>query len=202
VLAFLSWHRPAPDVAREAYESALERFHRSLAHQRPSGFRGSASARVERVPWLDGAVYEDWYVIDDWAALGVLEEAAVSRGHRTAHAAAAALTGMETAAVYRLLEGSADPGRASVAVWVSPSGHDAPARGHERPALAQLLGDGIDPERDGLWQRCLVLGPAPEYCLLAGASSPEVDVPAGVAPGRLPRGWTATALAREVLWRG
>ncbi len=59
------------------------------------------------------------------------------------------------------------------------------ARGHERPALAQLLGDGIDPERDSLWRRCLVLGPAPEYCLLAA------EAPAGVAPGRLPSGWTA-----------
>ncbi len=190
MLAFLAWHRPAPGVAREHYESALERFHRSLAHQPPSGFRGSASARVEQLPWLDGAVYEDWFLIDDWAALGVLEEAAVSRGHITAHDAAAALTGAEATAVYRLLEGSADPGRASTAVWVSAT------RGHERPALARLLADGIDAERDGLWQRCLVLGPAPEYCLLAGTA------PAGVAPGRLPRGWTARTLEREVLWRG
>jgi hypothetical protein len=196
VLAFLAWHRPAPDVAREHYESALERFHRSLAHRPPAGFRGSASVRVEQVPWLDGAVYEDWYVVDDWAALGVLEDAAVSRGHVSAHNAAASLTGMETAAVYRLLEGSSDPGRASIAVWVTA------ARDHGRPALAQLLGDGIDPERDGLWQRCLVLGPAPEYCLLAGASSPEGAAPAGVAPSRLPDGWTATTLAREVLWSG
>jgi hypothetical protein len=196
VLAFLAWHRPAPDVAREHYESALERFHRSLAHRPPAGFRGSASVRVEQVPWLDGAVYEDWYVIEDWAALGVLEDAAVSRGHVSAHNAAASLTGMETAAVYRLLEGSSNPGRASIAVWV------AAARDHGRPALAQLLGDGIDPERDGLWQRCLVLGPAPEYCLLAGASSPEGEAPAGVAPSRLPEGWTATTLAREVLWSG
>jgi hypothetical protein len=190
VLAFLAWHRPAPEVARAAYERALERFHRSLAHQPPNGFRGSASARVEQVPWLDGAVYEDWYVIEDWAALGVLEEAAVSHGHAGAHDAAASLTGMETAAVYRLLEGSADPARAATAVWVSA------ARRHQRLALGELLGDGIDPERDGLWQRCLVLGPAPEYCLLAG------EAPAGVAPTRLPQGWQATSVAREVLWRG
>jgi hypothetical protein len=190
MLALIAWHRPAPDVARDAYESALERFHRSLAHRRPVGFRASASVRVEQVPWLDGAVYEDWYVIEDWAALGVLEEAAVSRGHIAAHDGAAALTSMETAAVYRLLEGSADPARAATAVWVSAS------RGHERPALAQLLGDGIDPECDGLWRRCLVLGPAPEYCLLAR------EAPAGVAPGRLPDGWNASNVGREVIWSG
>ncbi len=190
MLAYLSWHRPAPGVACDAYESALERFHRSLAHSPPSGFRGSASLRVDGVPWLDGAGYEDWYLIDDWAALGVLEGAAVSHGHATAHHAAAALTGIETAAVYRLLEGCANPGRTTTTTWVTS------ARGHERPALAQLLGDGIDPERDSLWQRCLVLGPAPEYCLHAG------EAPAGVAQGRLPSGWSATTIAREVLWSG
>jgi hypothetical protein len=190
MLAFIAWHRPAAGVAPEAYENALERFHRSLAHMPPNGFRGSASLRVEEVPWLDGVGYEDWYLIDDWAALGVLEGAAVSHGHAGAHHAAAALTGMETAAVYRLLEGSANPGRTTAATWVSS------ARGHERPALAELLGDGIDPERDSLWQRCLVLGPAPEYCLHAS------EIPAGVAPGRLPSGWSATTIAHEVIWSG
>jgi hypothetical protein len=196
MLAFLAWHRPSPGVAPAAYEGALERFHRSLAHMPPSGFRGSACLRVERVPWLDGGDpvgadgYEDWYLIEDWAALGVLEEAAVSHGHAGAHDVAAALTGMEAAAVYRLLEGSANPGRTTTATWVSS------VPGHERPGLAQLLGDGIDPERDSLWQRCLVLGPAPEYCLHAGKA------PMGVTPSRLPSGWSATTIAHETVWSG
>jgi hypothetical protein len=190
MLAFIAWHRAAPGVSPDAYESALEHFHRSLAHMPPSGFRGSASLRIDGVSWLDGAGYEDWYLIDDWAALGVLEGAAVSHGHATAHHAAAALTGMETAAVYRLLEGCANPGRTTITTWVTS------ARGHERPALAQLLGDGIDPDRDSLWQRCLVLGPAPEYCLHAA------EAPAGAAQGRLPSGWSATTIAHEVIWSG
>jgi hypothetical protein len=190
MLAYLSWHRPAPEVACDAYRSALERFHRSLAHRPPSGFRGSASFHVEGLPWLDGPGYEDWYLIDDWAALGVLEGAAVSRGHVSAHDAAAALTGIETAALYRLLEGCANPGRTTATTWVSA------ARGHERPALGDLLGDGIDPERDSLWQRCLVLGPAPEYCLHAG------EAPAGVAAGRLPSGWSATTITHATVWSG
>ena len=41
----------------------------------------------------------------------------------------------------------------------------------------------MDPEHASLWRRQFVLGPAPEYCLLA----PEA--PAGVAPTRLPEGW-------------
>jgi hypothetical protein len=198
VLAYLSWHRPAAGVAQATYEQALQRFHRSLAHRPPSGFRGSTALRLGELEWLagvdggqqSGAGYEDWYLLDDWAALGVLEEAAVARGHETAHHTIAARAGAATSSVYRLVEGSARPGAASVAVWVS---HEP---GHDRPSLGALLGDGMEPERDGLWRRCLGLGPAPEHCLLAA------EPPAGVATSRLPSGWVAHSVAREVVWDG
>ena len=199
MLAYLSWHRPAPNVDVAAYVRALEQFHRSLAHRPPSGFRGSAMFRASELPWLPsrqerspdgGTGYEDWYLLDDWAALGVLEEAAVSRGHVSAHDKVASLSGLATGAVYRFLEGHAGLDAAPVAVWVARS------HGHEHPSLAALLGDGMDPAVEGLWRRCLGLGPAPEFCLLASEAS------AGVAPTRLPKGWTATILEREALWRG
>jgi len=207
VLAYLSWHRPAPTVDVDAYERALEQFHRSLAHRAPSGFRGSATFRAAELPWLGSGGpaaapampdapgspaapgYEDWYLLDDWAALGVLEEAAVSRGHVSAHDRIASLSGVATGAVYRFVEGHAGLEETQLAVWV------ARASGHEHPSLSALLGDGMDPAVDGLWRRCLGLGPAPEFCMLASEAS------AGVAPGRLPKGWTATTLERKALWR-
>jgi len=193
VLAYLSWHRPAPAVDPAAYERALAQFHRSLAHRPPSGFRGSATFRAVELPWLksseerspDGSTgYEDWYLLDDWAAVGVLEEAAVSRGHVSAHDKVASLAGVATGAIYRLVEGHPGLDATQVAVWVARS------RGHEHPSLAALLGDGMDPAVGGLWRRCLGLGPAPEFCLLV----PEA--PAGVASTRLPKGWTATSTTR------
>ncbi len=198
VLAYLSWHRPAPGVDAAAYERALEQFHRSLAHRRRAGFaarrcfarpscRGSRPRTGPIGRWRG---YEDWYLLDDWAALGVLEEAAVSRGHVSAHDKVASLSGVATGAVYRFLEGHAGLEETHVAVWVARSS------GHEHPSLSALLGDGMDPAVDGLWRRCLGLGPAPEFCLLASEAS------AGVAPARLPKGWTATILEREALWRG
>jgi hypothetical protein len=214
MLAYLSWHRAAAGVEQSAYEQALERFHRSLAHRPPSGFRGSAAFRVAEIPWLVSqaagdrdsdrpsrsvastnapparAGYEDWYLLDDWGAVGVLEEAAVSRGHFTAHDRVATLAGAATGSVYRLIEGCARLDGAGVAVWVSR------APGHEHPSLSALLGDGMEPELGGLWRRCLGLGPAPEFCLLAAEASP------GVASNRLPAGWSATASARDVLWSG
>jgi hypothetical protein len=199
MLAYLSWHRAAPEVDLSAYEQALERFHRSLAHRPPNGFRGSAAFRVKPLPWLPpgagsaGAIsggYEDWYLLDDWAAVGVLEEAAVSQGHLTAHDKVASLAGRASGAVYRLIEGGPRLDAADVAVWVTR------APGHENASLSALLGDGMDPAAGGLWRRCLGLGPAPEFCLLA------CEPPPGVSPSRLPAGWSAQTLAREALWDG
>jgi hypothetical protein len=199
VLAYLSWHRPAPTVEAAAYERALEQFHRSLAHRAPSGFRGSATFHAAELPWLAAAEqaapeerggYEDWYLLEDWAALGVLEEAAVSRGHVSAHDKIASLSGVSTGAVYRFLEGHAGMLETHVAVWVARS------HGHEHASLSALLGDGMNPAVDGLWRRCLGLGPAPEFCLLAS------EAVAGVAPSRLPKGWTAATVERRALWRG
>jgi hypothetical protein len=196
VLAYLSWHRPALANDLIAYERALVQFHHSLAHKPPSGFRGSATFRAAELPWLlsedgappdGGAGYEDWYLLDDWAAVGVLEEAAVSRGHFSAHDRVASLAGRTTGAVYRLVEGHPGLLETPVAVWVARS------RGRAHPSLGALLGDGMDPNAGSLWRRCLGLGPAPEFCLLA----PEA--PAGVSPARLPKGWSATAITRERL---
>jgi hypothetical protein len=198
VLAYIAWHRPAPDAARAAYERAIERLHSSLAHRPPSGFCGSAAFRAPELPWLpagDGASeqrggYEDWYLVDSWSAIGVLEEAAVSRGHLTAHDAVASKADLSTASIYRLSEGHAPLAGTRLSVWVTRG------RGHEHPSIEALLGDGMDPATAALWRRCLSLGRAPEYCLLA------TEPPAGVAEARLPSGWTATVSAREVIWSG
>jgi hypothetical protein len=188
MLAYVFWHRPAPGVAPEAYAELLERFHRSLAAHPPAGFVHSACFAVPPPNWLgQDPAFEDWYVIEDFAALGVLNEAAVGRGHLSAHDAAARAAGEGTGAIYRLIEGSASLEHARVAAWI-----DKP-RGVPSPLLAALLGDGMDGERAGLWQRQLGLGPAPEYCVLAA------EAPRGVAATRLARGWHATITERTAL---
>jgi hypothetical protein len=193
VLAYLFWHRPLDPAAVEAYEQAQLTFHRSLARNRPVGMCGSASFRVPSIPWLSGVSgYEDWYLLEDYTALGVLNEAAVGHGHRTPHDDAARRSGGGAGGLYGLVEGErADVLAAgTLAVWV------ARPPGSERRPLGELLGDGMDPRHASLWRRQLVFGPAPEFCLLAGEAS------AGVAPARLPEGWSAMTLAREVLWSG
>jgi hypothetical protein len=188
MLAYVFWHRPADGVAPEAYAESVDRFHRSLAAHPPAGFVRSASFHAPDHNWIgDRPAFEDWYVVEDFTALGVLNEAAVGRRHLSAHDHAATLAGPGTAAIYRLLEGVAAFKRVRVAVWI-----DKP-RGVESPLLAALLGDGMDAAHAGLWQRQLSLGPAPEYCVLAATA------PAGVAPTRLAAGWSALVASREPL---
>jgi hypothetical protein len=199
LLAYILWHRCADDVERDVYERAAEHFHRSLHRAPPAGFRGSALYRVAELSWLGGtgvnelsgaAGYEDWYLVDDFAALGVLNEAAVAHGHRTPHDEVARRLGAAAGGLYGLLEGRPDLNAEPQLIWVSRP------PGAAKRALADLLGDGMDPAHSSLWRRALVLGPAPEYCLLAG------EPPAGVAPGRLPQGWRATITTREEICNG
>jgi hypothetical protein len=205
VLAYLFWHRPQDGAAAATYERAHVAFHRSLAHAPPVGFLGSVALRVADLPWLGPASpppdepgqegddgYEDWYFLEDYAALGVLNEAAIGRGHRTAHDDIARRSGPGAGGLYGLIEGQRPPSPAttSLAVWVA----GAPRAG--RYEIGELLGDGIDPDHASLWRRQLVLGPAPEFCLLTPYPPP------GASATRLPAGWRATALRRETLWAG
>ena len=146
MLAYLFWHRPAESVDADRYEQRLRSFHERLYADPPAGFRGSAAFRVD-----DG--YEDWYLIDDWTALGVLNDAAIDARHAPDHDAVAGLAAGGAGAVYRHITGDlglADGGRAD---W-----------SHKRPDT------GPDPAEEALWQRQLVLGPAPEFCLLRRGS--------------------------------
>ncbi len=206
MLAYVFWHRPQDTNASDAYEHALIAFHRSLARSLPVGTLASAAFRARRLPWLATSEhepadseahasvgYEDWYLVEDFAALGVLNEAAVGRGHHSSHDEAARRSGAGAGAVYALIEGepcASAFGQATTAVWIA-----RPAGSKHHP-LGELLGDGMQPDRASLWRRQLVLGPAPEFCLLGA------EAPAGVAPARLPDGWRATILEREVLFNG
>jgi len=194
VIAYVFWHRHAEQADSAGYEDALLAFHRSLNRSRPVGMCGSATFRVPSAPWLDGSGYEDWYLVEDFTALGVLNEAAVGRGHRTPHDRAARGIAEGTAGLYSLVEGERSlpdgvPGAAVPATWVARTPGSAERR------LGDLLGDGMDPARASLWRRLLVLGPAPEYCLIAQEAS------AGVASTRLPEGWSARTVERELLYR-
>jgi hypothetical protein len=147
MLAYLFWHRPRGEIDAQDYERLLWLFHEKLAN----GGSSSAAFRLSALPFTDGPGYEDWYLVEDWTALGALNEVAIGAKVRETHDAVAELAGEGWGGVYRLLRGQAIPPRR--ARWVNKPGD-------------QSYDVFLDQLRDmAVWQRQLVLGPAPEFCL-------------------------------------
>ena len=124
MLAYLFWHEPGPGVDPDRYVELLRAFHAALHRAPPPSFVRSWSVRLERSPWDGGPAqpFEDWYLVDDWAALGTLNEAAVRAPRGEPHDAIAALATNGRGGLYALQHGTLD-GPALWAGWVAkPAG--------------------------------------------------------------------------------
>jgi hypothetical protein len=159
VLAYVFWHRPSPGTGPAGYEDALGQFHEALSGSPPAGFRRSLVFRTTGVPWLSGAVYEDWYLLEGSHALDPLDIAAVTSRVGEGHDAVAALAGDGAGGLYRLRAGEPRLEGDGTAVWFSkPSGHSY-------ESLYERLAPWSGAAGAGLWGRQMVLGPTPEFCL-------------------------------------
>ena len=153
MLGYVFWHRPAPGTDPALYELALAGFHSALAAAPPPGFHRSWVFRLASIPWLGSATgYEDWYLVDDFAALGALNEAAVAASRKAPHDAVARLAAEGVGGVYRLVSGEPQPEAVAVAAWLSK-----PAGKADADFVAEL--------GRTVWQRQMTLGPTPEFCL-------------------------------------
>jgi hypothetical protein len=182
-LAYVFWHWKQPAVARDDYERRQQAFHAALAAAPSVGFEESLSFAVTGLGWAadGGLAYEDWYLVSDWGALGALNEAAVSAGRAIPHDAAAAAVADGAGGLYALRLGApvASP---RVAHWF------AKPAGMRYDELFRMLSPVVDGARGALWMRQMVLGPARELCLHAGA---PVSLPAPLSPLVVPlrRAW-------------
>ena len=177
MLAYVFWHSPAVPERTPRYEERLAAFHRALQTAKPDGFLRSTAYRVHDGSWLPGAPgYEDWYEVADWAALGVLNATAVSASVRPDHDAVAELAGGGAGGLYGLLRrASTDPASHTLAVWAVKPRHVS------YPDFVAWL--EMFPADCALWQRQMVLGPAPEFCV-AGPEPliRELEVPSQWQP--------------------
>jgi len=157
VLAYLFWHSPAPGTEQADYEALLAAFHESLAASQIEGLACSAAFLVRGLTWLGAGApsYEDWYLLEDFAALGRLNEAAVTGRRTSPHDAVAARAGTGTAGVYAHRGVAVPSPRGDVAVWFSRT----PGSSYDE-VFARAPSEGE------LWQRQMTLGPTPELCLL------------------------------------
>jgi hypothetical protein len=155
VLAYVFWHRPGDGTDRAEYEDRQRAFHRAIA----DAVRSSATFRVEQLPFEDAKRegYEDWYLVDDWAALGALNDEAVKGARRPVHDAAAAEAREGWAGVYRLVRGEPSPPMS--------------ARWEAKPPGTSYDDYLASRDEPMIWQRQLTLGPAGEFCLGGGNPS-------------------------------
>ncbi len=162
MLAYTFWHHPREETAVAAYESYLTTFQDGLQNAALVEFRGCFSFRVAGLPWINnaGKAYEDWYLLNGWAALDRLNSAAVAGEQKVPHDRAASAAAGGAGGVYQLRAGADAMAVSTTAHWFSkPEGMQyAELDDMFRP----LLGTSC-----ALWQRQMVLGPGLEFCLIS-----------------------------------
>jgi hypothetical protein len=161
LLGYAFWHRPRPGVPLRAYEGRLLAFQSSLKGHPPDGLIDALSFREEVSPWSKrrSTAYEDWYLVRDFQSLGALNEAAVAEPNRRPHDDIAREASGGAGGLYRRLRGELRLKDALLATWFSK-----PPRTPYQTFLNGLTKLADDRETD-LWQRLMVLGPAPEFCV-------------------------------------
>ena len=171
MLAYVFWHWPRPEIERGQYLDHLIEFHRTLAANKSPGFQRSVVFRISGAEWLktDGEAFEEWYLLDDSAALDPLNDAAVSGACEEPHNRVAREAADGTGGLYRLRAGTGDLAEAKFATWLSkPAGVSYPNFYAELESLTSQPGVA-------LWGRQMTLGPTTEFCI---HSSTRIELPA------------------------
>ena len=165
MIAYLFFHELAPGADAGAYEEGLRRFHAALAE---AGVRGFVSSRTYRV----GGGYCDWYVVESSAALDQLNDAAVTGRRAPSHDAVARHATKSAGKLLTLARGAFEPDTRFEVRFSKPQGmsysdlYGRTAGWTKHPGVS-------------LWRRMMVLGPPPEFCLLATS---DVAVPEELEP--------------------
>ena len=184
MLAYLFWHWPKSSVTAAAYEALLVAFHDRLRTVGCPGLQRSLVFREHGTLWVQPAgSYVDWYLLDGSAALDHLNNAAVAPPLVEAHARCAGAAAGGAGGLYRLHGDSPDAVTGLAALWLSKPPGMAYADFYAR--LAPLTSAA---ERS-LWRRQMVLGPAPEFCLLSAT------------PQQLPADIPAVHVRREIVYK-
>ena len=170
MLAYVFWHWRTTHAEQSTYQESLISFHKALREQQPAGFQYSIVFRLERAPWLgrDKDTYEEWYLVESFAALGVLNEAAVSGLCKEPHHQVAKDAAGGAGGIYRLWLGEPGLATAQVALWFAKPDGMSYEQLRAQPEIASAAGS--------IWQRQMTLGPTAEFCWHSphGHSLPKV----------------------------
>ena len=172
MLAYVFWHSPQSTIDPDAYVNHLIDFHQTLAANKPIGFQESVVFRVRGASWLNtnDEAYEEWYLLDDSAAMDPLNEAAVSGVCEEPHNRVAREAADGIGGLYRLRDGQEELSKARYAIWLSkPAGVSY----KDFYAALQLL---TSKQGVALWGRQMTLGPTTEFCI---HSQNPIELPPG-----------------------
>ena len=170
MLAYVFSHRPAGDVDVAAYEDSLRRFHAELASASLNGF-------IESVTFAIGGGYSDWYLLENTAAMEVLNAAAVSGARASAHDSAARMAADGAGKLLSLATGTPWMDEGFEVRFGKPVG--MPYKDFYARLEPWTEAAGVS-----LWRRMMVLGPPPEFCLITPS---RVELPTEMHPEVLRR---------------
>jgi hypothetical protein len=154
------WHWRFSHVEKIAYQQSLIDFHTALRTQKPPGFQYSMVFQLEHAPWLssEGEVYEEWYVLENSAALDVLNQAAIAGLCQEPHKQVAIGAAGGAGGLYQLRAGEPSLATTHMALWF------AKPPGMTYQILNETLQAEITKSGACLWQRQMTLGPTLEFC--------------------------------------
>jgi hypothetical protein len=184
MLAYVFWHWPQSNIDRDAYVDHMADFYRTLSANKPVGFQKAIVYRISGAPWLNtsGDAYEEWYLLDDSAAMDRLNEGAVSGVCEQPHNRVAREAADGTGGLYRFRAGQEELSQSRFALWLSK-----PASVSYTDFYSTLQPLTSQP-RVGLWGRQMTLGPTTEFCI---HSSTQLE---------LPQNYTGQTIPLELIW--
>jgi hypothetical protein len=161
MLAYVFWHWRQPTISASSYEADLIQFHRTLEANKPEGFQRSIVFLFEGAPFLatDQPVYEEWYLLDNSAAMDRINYEAVNGPCEEPHNRVARNAAGGTGGLYRLRAGSVRHDSGKYAIWFSK-----PA-GVSYSEFDSRMQPVVTENDAALWSRTMTLGPTSEFCL-------------------------------------
>lgn len=160
MLMYIFWHWPLPETDLQAYERDERAFQAAIAGARPAGLIASGVFRCAHARWANDGdrAYEDCYLLQNSAALDVLNEIAVRGARKEPHDRLAHAMKAGTGGLYSLARGNPGAVPDGAAFWFAK-----PAGTRYEDLYARFEPSVLDAGAT-VWRRQMVLSPAPEFC--------------------------------------